>query len=137
MGGMMNELIYEINSKKSIAETRALLEVSLKERKFGILTEIDVAKVMEKKGVDFDDELLLLGVCNPNYAKEVLAINSDLAVMLPCSIVIQKNGTGSVIKLAKPSQLVSFFPDQSELAEFGKKVEELLTSAINEAVSND
>ncbi|HEX21451.1 MAG TPA: DUF302 domain-containing protein [Actinobacteria bacterium] len=133
----MNDLIYETSSKKSITEVRAALEVSLKERKFGILTEIDVAKVMEKKGVEFHDELLLLGVCNPNYAKEVLEINSDLAVMLPCSIVIQKNGTGSIIKLAKPSQLVAFFPDQDRLAAFGDKVEELLRAAIDDVVADD
>lgn len=133
----MNDLIYEISSKKSISQLRASLEQRLKERQFGILTEIDVAKVMRSKGVDFNDELLLLGVCNPSYAKEALGIDSDIAVMLPCSIVVQKNGDGSIIKLAKPSRLVDYFPEHVKLSEFGGRVERLLTAAIDEAAADD
>lgn len=127
----MSELIYEVDTDKNIYEAREALEGALKQRQFGILTEVDVAKVMKEKGVDFDDQLLLLGICNPNYAKVALSINKDVAVMLPCSIVIQKKAEGSVIRLGRPSYLVNFF--QSEpLASLGEEVEALLTAAIDE-----
>lgn len=132
----MSELIYRIETTKDIYKTRNALEETLKQRQFGILSEIDVAAVMRKKGVTFDDELLLLGVCNPGYAKKALGFDSDVAVMLPCSIVVQKEGEGSTIKLARPTYLVNLFANKS-LVELGREVESLLIEAINEAASDE
>lgn len=132
----MSELIYQKETVNDIYKTRDALAETLKRRQFGILTEIDVAEVMRQKGVDFSDELLLLGVCNPDYAKKALAIDRDVAVMLPCSIVVQRQGSGSVIKLARPAFLVNFFADSS-LGELGREVESLLTEAVNEAAHNE
>lgn len=135
-GGKLNSLIYRAKSKKGIYEIKDLLEESLKKRRFGILSEIDVAKVMKKKGVDFDDELLLLGVCDPHFAKKALSVNDDVAVSLPCSIVVQKNGGGSVIKLAKPSFVVNYFKNDS-LNDLGQEVEAILVEAIDEAAGHE
>ena len=129
----MNSLIYRKDSKKDLYEIRDALENELKSSQFGILTEIDVARVMEKKGVEFDKNFLLLGVCNPNFAKEALTINSDVSVSLPCSITIEKTASGSTIKLARPTFIVNYFKNE-ELEDLGRKAEDILVQAIEEVV---
>lgn len=129
----MNSLIYRKDSKKDLYELRDALEEALKSNQFGIMTEIDVAKVMKKKGVEFDKELLLLGVCNPEIAKEALTLNSDVSVSLPCSITIEKTETGSTVKLARPSFIVNYYKNEG-LDELGERAEDILVQAINEVV---
>ncbi len=129
----MNSLIYRKDSKKDLYELRNALEEALKSNQFGIMTEIDVAKVMKKKGIEFDKELLLLGVCNPEVAKEALTINSDVSVSLPCSITIEKTETGSTVKLARPSFIVNYYKNEG-LDELGERAEDILVQAINEVV---
>ncbi len=129
----MNSLIYRKDSKKDLYELRNALEEALKSNQFGIMTEIDVAKVMKKKGIEFDKELLLLGVCNPEVAKEALTINSDVSVSLPCSITIEKTETGSTVKLARPSFIVNYYKNEG-LDKLGERAEDTLVQAINEVV---
>ncbi len=129
----MNSLIYKKDSKKDLYDIRDALESTLKSSQFGILTEIDVAKVMEKKGIDFDKEFLLLGICNPNFAKEALTLNSDVSVSLPCSITIEKTTTGSTVKLARPTFMVNYYKNE-ELDDLGRKAEDILIEAIDEVI---
>lgn len=129
----MNSLIYKKDSKKDLYDIRDALESRLKSSQFSILTEIDVAKVMEKKGIDFDKEFLLLGICNPNFAKEALTLNSDVSVSLPCSITIEKTTTGSTVKLARPTFMVNYYKNE-ELDDLGQKAEDILIEAIDEVI---
>jgi len=129
----LNSLIYKKDSKKDLYDIRDALESRLKSSQFSILTEIDVAKVMEKKGIDFDKEFLLLGICNPNFAKEALTLNSDVSVSLPCSITIEKTTTGSTVKLARPTFMVNYYKNE-ELDDLGQKAEDILIEAIDEVI---
>ena len=125
----MKSLIFRKDSNKELYEIRNALESELKTSQFGILTEIDIAKVMEKKGIEFDKEFLLLGICSPNFAKEALTINSDVSVSLPCSITIEKTDSGSTIKLARPTFIVNYYKNE-ELEKLGRKAEDILIQAI-------
>ena len=74
----------------AVARTTA----ALKQEGFGVLTEIDVGKVLQQKiGVAFRD-YRILGACNPALAHEALLLEDKVGTMLPCNVVVQDAGGG-------------------------------------------
>jgi len=67
---------------------------ALKQEGFGVLTEIDVGKVLKQKiGVEFRN-YRILGACNPTLAHEALRLEDKVGTMLPCNVVVQDAGNG-------------------------------------------
>jgi uncharacterized protein (DUF302 family) len=56
---------------------------------FGIVSEVDLARTLrEKLGTEIPP-YLLLGVCNPALAREVLAADPDVGLLLPCTVGVR------------------------------------------------
>jgi uncharacterized protein (DUF302 family) len=69
---------------------------ALKAEGFGIITEIDVQKILsEKIGVAFR-KYRILGACNPNLAHEALVLEDKIGTMLPCNVVVQELDSGAI-----------------------------------------
>ncbi len=69
---------------------------ALKQEGFGIITEIDVRETLKKKiDVDFRN-YRILGACNPTLAHEALLLEDKVGAMLPCNVVVQDIGPGTV-----------------------------------------
>lgn len=61
---------------------------ALKQEGFGVLSEIDVAKTLKEKiGVDVPSKVIL-GACNPRFAHEALEAEPNVALLLPCNVVV-------------------------------------------------
>lgn len=68
----------------------------LKTQGFGILTQIDVQQTLKAKlGVDIQP-YLILGACNPSFAYQALQAENKIGTMLPCNVIVQQYGDGSV-----------------------------------------
>lgn len=68
----------------------------LKTQGFGILTQIDVQQTLKAKlGVDIQP-YLILGACNPSFAYQALQAENKIGTMLPCNVIVQRHGDGSV-----------------------------------------
>jgi uncharacterized protein (DUF302 family) len=69
---------------------------ALKNRGFGVLTQIDVKDTLKKKiGADFRP-YLILGACNPKLAHQALSLEDKIGTMLPCNVVVQQRDGGKV-----------------------------------------
>lgn len=125
------DIAYRKLIGKNIHETESSLEASLKEHGFGVLTKVDVKSKLNEKGVEFDKDIYLLGVCNPKQAKEVLEIDDTVALMLPCSIVLYERENGTEIALAKPTAITAMLPEGERLTGIAQGVEETLRKAVD------
>jgi uncharacterized protein (DUF302 family) len=77
-------------------EVIALVTKELQKEGFGILTEIDVKATLQKKlGADFRN-YRILGTWNPPFAHRALLAEDKIGIMLPCNVIVQETGTGTV-----------------------------------------
>lgn len=100
---------------------------------FGVLTEIDVQKTLEKKlGVQIDP-YVILGACNPKLAHAAIGIEPGMGLLLPCNVVLTKDGTDVVISAASPKAMFSIASAASELTPVAEEAEERLRRAVDKA----
>ena len=96
----------EMEFDEAVEATRA----ALADRGFGILHEIDLTATLKNK-IDKDIErVLILGACNPGFAGKAFDVSKDVALMIPCNVVIRESGGGCVIEAQNPdllSQVIS------------------------------
>ncbi len=87
----------------AVERTRA----ALAEQGFGILTEIDVTQTLKAK-LDVDMEsYLILGACNPQLAHQALGIEPDIGLLLPCNVVVRRDGDRTLVQALDPQVMVS------------------------------
>lgn len=89
------------------------VRAELKTEGFGVLCEIAVqATLREKLGVEREPHLIL-GACNPPLAHQVLEVEPDLGVLLPCNVVIYQRGGETQISAIDPERLLSIVDNQA------------------------
>jgi uncharacterized protein (DUF302 family) len=98
MPRMEKKLAYYISTKVGFTfdKTIDLVKEELKKEGFGVLTEIDIRETLKKKlDVDFRN-YRILGACNPPFAYKALQAEERIGLMLPCNIIVQELGDGTV-----------------------------------------
>lgn len=99
----------------AVARTRK----ALADNGFGIVSEVDVAAVLAAKlGVE-RPPYLILGACNPGYARTAIESEPAIGVLLPCNVVVRAEDGGVVIDFMDPAVMVDLVGERRihELAE--------------------
>lgn len=121
------DFIYKRKSDKSYDETQKALKSELAKVGFGVLWELNFKEKLSEKGLAFKENFLVMEVCNPSKAKEVLEIELDMGFMLPCKVGIYTKDEAIYVGMMKPSALV----ENELLKEVALKVETDLRHAID------
>ena len=124
-----SSFIYTVKTLKAINQAVEDITTSLKEEGFGVLGTLNFKEILQKKGLDFKDEYLLLEVCNPYAAKQALESNPEIGLLLPCTIAIYQKNKENFISLARPTALLANIPN-NQLDKFAKEIEQKLVNAI-------
>lgn len=105
----------------------------LKEKGFGVLTEIDVQATLKKKiDVDFH-KYRILGACNPHFAHKALLEEDKVGVMLPCNVIVQQKSDSEQVEVSAVDSIASMSAIQNEnLGGIANEVRDLLKSVIDE-----
>lgn len=86
---------------------------------FGVLCDIDVTKTLrEKIGAEFKP-YRILGACNPPLALQGLSQESQLGLLLPCNIVVQRENEQTIVSAIDTRSLLSLVgnPELEPIAE--------------------
>lgn len=75
---------------------------------FGVLTEIDMAATLKAKlDVDIPPKLIL-GACRPQLAHKAVEVDSRIATLLPCNVVVTAFESGALIEALDPMVMPEF-----------------------------
>lgn len=102
---MKSSTVYSFETILNLPITKAREKVlaALKEEQFGLISEIDIsAKLKEKLGIDHPPHVIL-GACNPKLAHQALEDNPDVALALPCNVVLKEKDGKTKISALLPS----------------------------------
>ncbi len=106
---------------------------ALQEEGFGVLTEIDIAATLKKKlDVDYNS-YVILGACHPSSALEVLQVEQEIGLLLPCNVIVYDNGDGIFVSAIKATAAMSIVGN-ADLEEYARDIEEKLCRAVDSAV---
>ena len=87
---------FNVSMKTSMADAETKVREALMAEGFGVLTEIDVQKVMKAK-LDIDRTgYKILGACNPNLAHQAIEAEPDIGLLLPCNVLLREESNGEI-----------------------------------------
>lgn len=87
---------FDVTIDGTMEAVEAKVREALSAEGFGVLTEIDVQKVMKAK-LDIDRTgYKILGACNPHLAHEAIDAEPDIGLLLPCNVLLREVDGGKV-----------------------------------------
>lgn len=117
-----------------LLEAETLVRHALETEKFGIISEIDIqTKLKEKLGVEHPPHKIL-GACNPKLAYQALQENTDVALALPCNVVLREEAGKTIISAYLPTVALQPFSGE-KVSETASKAEEALGRVFNALVA--
>ncbi len=112
-------------------DTIAAVRAAFAEQGFGILTEIDIAATLKKK-IDVDyPRTIILGACNPPLAHRALNAVVDVAVLMPCNVVVRENENKGVEVAAMNPMVIDQIIDNPDINVLAKEVEQRIRKAMD------
>ena len=125
-----NMFAYSRKFPENFEEVLEKTRKKLAEEGFGILCEIDVKETLKKKiGVDFED-YIILGACSPKHAHGVLSREKDFGLLLPCNVVVYRDGDEVVVSTVLPTELTKMSSDE-EIMKIAEEIEEKLKRVVD------
>lgn len=90
----MSPYHFSVTVHEDFPSAVARTKQALADQGFGIVSEIDLAAtLLEKLGVDHPP-YLILGACNPGFARDAVRSEPAIGVLLPCNVVVRATGEG-------------------------------------------
>lgn len=120
---------YSRPTQLSYESTIAVLKEKLAEKKFGVLSAIDLPEKFKEKGLAFDGAFTILEVCNPFEAHTALNLNAKVVFFLPCKLVVRKADGVGIIEMIRPTSMISELND-ADLDAFAARIESVLIEVI-------
>ena len=124
----MTDMAYEVQLSMPYEKAVERVVDALKDEGFGVLTRIDVHNAFkEKLDVEFR-KYSILGGCNPTLAHKALSSRPDAGLMLPCNVIVEESGDGSLVRIIDPAAMMQAggFAGDPVLKEVGGEAEDRL-----------
>lgn len=103
---------------------------ALAEQGFGVLTEIDVRATLKHK-IDAEmEDYVILGACNPRLAHRALEIDRTIGLLLPCNVVVRRDGEGSLVEAMDPQIMVTV-PEIEQLRPIAEEASQRIKAVLD------
>jgi uncharacterized protein (DUF302 family) len=131
----MTELAYSRETPDDLERAEARLEAELKLRGFGILSVIPIHRILkEKLGLD-RPPLVILEVCSPKQASEALERSVEASLLLPCKIVLTREGDRTRLMVQRPVSMIQAMLPGRSLETVARESERDLMAAVDAAAT--
>lgn len=105
----MSNLAITREMSGSVEQICERVTEAIKVAGFGVLTRIDFDQKIKEKLNERIDKCVILGACNPRLALDAYKQSTDVALLVPCNIVVRETAPGKVsIEALRPTQMLSF-----------------------------
>ena len=126
-------MIYKKQTSKSVAQAFEAMQAAVKAHGFGVLHTYDFKQTLADKGFPLANGCIVMEVCNPKQASEVLAMDMALNMALPCRVSIYEQDGSTWIGMVPPTEQLSLISGDERIAEAARGVEAAMKAMINEA----
>jgi uncharacterized protein (DUF302 family) len=128
------DLEYTLESNKPVQRVVEILTSELGMRGFGVLSNIDVRKIIKQKLGEEMSDYVILDVCSPKHAKQAIEAHKEIGLILPCKIIVYEERGMTKISLYKPTSAVDLMKFE-DLFPLATEVEEILKNAMESSIS--
>ena len=105
---------------------------ALKAEGFGVLTTIDVQRILKEKLDRTFRRYVILGACNPPLADRALHAELEIGLLLPCNVIVYESGAGkSVVAAMAPIAALGIVGENAELGRVAHEADERLRRALD------
>lgn len=125
----MKNIKYEVITNKSFDQAVSSVIKNLEDQKFGVLWKLNFKDKLKEKEIDFESNFMILEVCNPQKAKEVLSKHIEAGYFLPCKVVVYEESGSVKIGMLKPEILMEML-NFEDLTGIAKEVQNMMITAI-------
>lgn len=127
----MTGISYAVRPGGTVDEAVARLEQELKSRGFGILANLRVHDLLKEKIGAAIEPVVLLDVCSPRMADKALKASRDVALLLPCKIVVSREEGHTRVALLRPTSAMGLMSPPPALLALAEEVETQLIQAVD------
>lgn len=127
------DMIYQVKTEKGFDDAVLSLKEACASVGFGTLWQLNFKDKLQEKGLPFDDNYMILEVCNPVKAQQVLLEHREAGFFLPCKVAVYEKDGEVFMGMPKPTELMSMLGSET-LKAVAVEVEEALVAAIQKAV---
>jgi uncharacterized protein (DUF302 family) len=108
----MNKFAIEKEVSGSVEEVCQRVTEAIKPAGFGILTRIDFDKKIKEKLGEVIKPCVILGACNPKLALSAYKQSADVALFVPCNIVLTELAPGKIkVEALRPTQMLNMLSE--------------------------
>jgi len=125
----MEKLAYKVETGKSFDEVSENIEKIFPQRGFRVLAVHNVKETLAEKGFVIEP-LKIFEVCNAGFAYKAIRKDVNVAMFMPCKVIIHPDKNGTSITLMRPSLISEMLP-QSDLGDLAAEVEKQLIGIID------
>ncbi|MHB1544259.1 MAG: DUF302 domain-containing protein [Gammaproteobacteria bacterium] len=113
---------FQVRLETPFAQSVARVREALRDEGFGVVMEIDVQSLFREKLGVTDQPYLILGACNPALAREAIARDPDIGVLLPCNVVVRSASDASVEVVFMDPEAVLGLTGEADMVELAGEV---------------
>ncbi len=126
-------MLLNYESNKSIEDLRNAIEEKAKSKGFGVMSVHEVSTILKNKGVPISYQCVIIEVCSPRHASQVLSKNAYISTAMPCRIAIFEKDGKRVVSTMAPTLMLEMF-NEPELKGVAEEVEKLMKEIIEESI---
>lgn len=123
-----------LTTNKSVDQAAADFEEAVPRNGFGILHVYNLKETLENKGFPQTEEIRVYEICNPGHANNVLGIDMEMNMALPCRVSIYSQDGQTKVGMINPSNMLRMMSDDDRLSPIADEVESTITTIMEETL---